>query len=102
MVGMALRELDDDGLNLWDEWSQWSDYKYDPAALAEKWTTFLAGDECGGVTLGTLFHVAMEAGWPGPSDVIEEHDGAITRRIDLKRRRGTIHITRAPETRRSS
>jgi hypothetical protein len=62
-IGMALSELGEDGRKLWHEWSRSCD-KYDPEALDEKWASFVAGD---GITLGTLFHMAREGGWAGPS-----------------------------------
>ena len=62
-IGMALRQLGDDGLELWHEWSASSDY-YRPWVLDQKWEGFEPG---GGVTLGTLFYWAKEEGWPGPS-----------------------------------
>ena len=62
-IGMALSELGEDGRKLWHEWSRSCD-KYDPAALDEKWASFAAGE---GVGLGTLFYLAKEEGWPGPS-----------------------------------
>jgi putative DNA primase/helicase len=55
-VGMALSELGDAGLTLWDEWSQTSE-KYEPGQCDEKWGTFKPGD---GLTLGSLFHWADE------------------------------------------
>lgn len=61
-VGMALKQLGDDGLRLWHEWSRAS-RKYDAAVLDQKWETF--GDRLGGVTLGTLFMWAKQEGWPG-------------------------------------
>jgi hypothetical protein len=62
-IGMALSELGEDGRKLWHEWSRSCD-KYDPAALDEKWAGFRPAD---GITLGTLFHMAREGGWAGPS-----------------------------------
>jgi hypothetical protein len=65
-IGMSLRELDDDGLALWLEWSQ-THPKYEPTgkfSCEEKWKTFgTAGDH--GVTLATLFYYARRNGWPG-------------------------------------
>jgi hypothetical protein len=61
-IGMALSELGNDGLALWHEWCA-PCAKYDPAVLDEKWAGFRPAD---GITLGTLFHMAKEAGWAGP------------------------------------
>jgi len=55
-VGMALTELGDAGLALWDEWSQQS-AKYEPGACAEKWATLEPGQ---GITLASLYHWAAE------------------------------------------
>lgn len=61
-IGMALKQLGEDGLRLWDEWSQQSK-KYDEADCAAKWTSFddpaavLARQP---ITLGTLYHHARE------------------------------------------
>jgi Primase C terminal 2 (PriCT-2) len=65
-IGMALYDLGDDGLELWEEWSKQST-KYDtmgPNSCAAKWETFKAAGSRG-VTLATLFHHARQAGWPG-------------------------------------
>jgi hypothetical protein len=55
-VGMALSELGDLGLTLWDLWSQKS-AKYEPGVCVEKWGTFTPGD---GLTLGSLRYWADE------------------------------------------
>jgi hypothetical protein len=71
-VGMALRQLGDQGLAIWHEWSAGSP-KYEPDVLDAKWETFEpAGNEMkpaflGGraslVGLGTIFKAAAENGW---------------------------------------
>jgi hypothetical protein len=68
-VGLMLRELGDAGLTLWHEWSE-SCPKYRAEALGEKWADFASGDEGPAgrpITLGSLFYLAREEGWPGPS-----------------------------------
>lgn len=55
-VGMALADLGDPGLALWDAWSQRSP-KYNPGECSAKWKSFKPGD---GVSLGTLYHMAEE------------------------------------------
>jgi P4 family phage/plasmid primase-like protien len=66
MIGMALTELGDVGLELWEAWSKQS-MKYEtagPNSCAAKWATFkAAGNQ--GVRLGTLFYYAKAHGWPG-------------------------------------
>jgi hypothetical protein len=59
-VGMALRaELGDAGFELWDSWSSGSP-KYDARQMPAKWRSF-SGQ--GGITAGTLFHIARQHGW---------------------------------------
>ncbi len=74
-VGMALRELGDQGLAVWHQWSAQSSSKYRPADLDYRWGTFAAPAEaaspCRGqrgsrLSLGTLFAWAREEGWVPP------------------------------------
>jgi hypothetical protein len=67
-VGMALKDLGwergdgtDLGFQLWDEWSQLCPDKYALAVLEEKWRSFRRS----GVTAGTIYHLARQAGWNG-------------------------------------
>lgn len=64
-IGMALhsRWPGDEGLKVWDDWSSGGG-KYTAGVCDAKWLTFKAD----GVELGTLFGLAMKAGWihPGP------------------------------------
>lgn len=61
-IGMAVKaELGDAGFALWDGWSAGSP-KYDAGQMVSKWQSF--GGR--GITAGTLFHLARQAGWPGP------------------------------------
>lgn len=66
-VGMALSELGDAGLALWDDWSAQS-AKYRPGACAAKWATFEPGH---GVTLASLHHWAGQD-TPAPRLVTRE------------------------------
>ncbi|MGK7950541.1 MAG: bifunctional DNA primase/polymerase, partial [Xenococcaceae cyanobacterium] len=61
-VGMALHSVDDSFLCEWEKWSSESD-KYKPGECAKKWQSFSTG---GGVTLGTLAHMAKQDGWVSP------------------------------------
>jgi len=54
-IGMSLYSLEDDGLNLWKEWSKKSD-KYEDGVCEEKWDTF-SPDE---LTIGSLFYYSKE------------------------------------------
>jgi Virulence-associated protein E/Bifunctional DNA primase/polymerase, N-terminal/Primase C terminal 2 (PriCT-2) len=67
-IGMALKELDwersdgtDIGFSIWDAWCAQSEH-YNPAGLEFKWKSF---GRRTGVTLGTVYHMAREAGWNG-------------------------------------
>ena len=59
-VGMALKPYGPEGLEVWDAWSA-TGGKYRQGEPAERWASFKR--EEGGVTLGTVFHLAREAGW---------------------------------------
>jgi hypothetical protein len=67
-VGLCLRELGDDGLAVWVAWSRTS-AKFREGVCESKWASF---SDKGGVTLGTLFHMAKENGWPGTRGVRPE------------------------------
>ena len=59
-VGMSLQaELGDDGLGVWERWSRGSD-KFQEGVCDKKWRGF---SQEGGVTLGTLYHLAREGGY---------------------------------------
>ena len=69
---MALRQLGDQGLDLWHEWSAQSPTRYRPDVLDQKWTTFAPpagewtpwiGRRHTIVSLGTIFNWAKEEGW---------------------------------------
>jgi hypothetical protein len=68
MIGMALHELGEAGLALWNEWSKLCKEKYEDGACAAKWATFSTAQELNGqgVTLGTLFNLAQKNGWAFP------------------------------------
>jgi len=80
-VGMALSELGDAGLALWDEWSQGSQAKYQPGVCAAKWTTFKPGD---GITLASLYHWATE-------DQAATEDATPARKPTISVKRGILH-----------
>lgn len=53
-------------LDLWDSWSQGSPDKYPGEhEIYKQWNSFKS-DKANGITLGTLFHAAKEAGWTRP------------------------------------
>jgi len=77
-VGMALKHaasqsgLDDEAFSLWNEWSAGSRAKYPgPQDLLIQWRSF-RGDKSSLVTLGTLFHMAVKAGWQRPKPDVTE------------------------------
>ena len=67
-VGMALKsDLGDSGLAVWEKWSQRSD-KFKAGECDKKWRGFT---QEGGITLGTLYRLAIEGGYKpagGPPD----------------------------------
>ena len=65
-IGMALFDLGDVGLELWEAWSKQSPKHDDsgPNSCGAKWATFEAAGTSG-VSLGTLFYHAKANGWPG-------------------------------------
>lgn len=59
-IGMALHSaLGAEGFGLWDAWSARSDKYPGQNVLGSHWKSFKAG----GVQIGTLFHLAKQAGW---------------------------------------
>ena len=61
-IGMAIHAWDKDlGLRIWDEWSEQAKTKYAGfTKLDQHWRSFSTS---GRIRLGTLFHIAEEAGW---------------------------------------
>lgn len=57
-VGMALKSGGFD-CEVWDNWSATDTQRYNQRANYKKWETF----ENGGITIGTLIHMAHEYGW---------------------------------------
>jgi hypothetical protein len=96
-VGMALRQLGPDGLELWESWSMASP-RYEAGATAAKWASFAAGPACGGVTLGTLFAFAQQEGWDARDEewVGEVDERGVRRRTSRAGRKGTIIIPTGP------
>lgn len=71
-IGIALKvstvrdDIDEDvAFGLWDEFSRRSEEKYDELVTLRRWQSFRPR-EAGGVTVGTIFHTAQEAGWVMP------------------------------------
>lgn len=59
-AGMAIKSQypDEEGFNIWDEWSRQS-AKYSPKDADEKWRSFKGT----GISIGTLFYRAMQEGY---------------------------------------
>ncbi len=73
-MGMAVKsELNGEGFDVWDNWSQQAD-SYKPADARATWRSITPG---GGVTIGTLYREARERGWrddcprPNPAEQAE-------------------------------
>ena len=63
-VGMALHSTNSKkGEKLWDEWSLSSD-NYDAEDQESVWQSF--SNQSGGITIGTIYHLAREYGWQNP------------------------------------
>lgn len=80
-VGMALHSTGWDrpdgaslAFDLFDQWSQGNQHKYSLAACQEKWRSFGATAR-GDVKLGTLFHLAKQAGWAPKPYIVENVTG---------------------------
>jgi hypothetical protein len=66
-IGMALKDhMGESGHSLWDEWSRQSP-KYNERNQDSIWKSFRKN----GITIGTLFHHAKQAGWAGERPHIE-------------------------------
>ena len=66
-VGMALRdEYGDDAFQAWDNWSQGAD-NYNAAAAVASWRSFRGS----GVTIASLYKLAIENGWVPGREYIE-------------------------------
>jgi RecA-family ATPase len=82
-VGMALKEA---GLSVreWDEWSRRDMGRYHEGECARKWETFRGSGKP--VTVGTIYHMAIEQGWTPTADIeagMLGFDGSFT--VDTER-----------------
>jgi len=64
-VGLALkRDFGDKALDVWTEWlEEKAEGKYDPDKVPKQWDGFNVNDP--GVTLGTVYWLALQGNWPG-------------------------------------
>lgn len=76
-VGMCLKQLGDEGYDIWTDWSARSD-KFDSGDVDGHWDSFRAAEPGelarpgGSLGLGSLFREAMDHGWRGPAWAEEE------------------------------
>lgn len=65
-VGFILKRcFGDGGFALWDEWSRTSEKYPGEDECRESWDSF---EPDGSLGIGSLFHMAQQSGWNGPSD----------------------------------
>ena len=79
-VGLALHSVGDEMLLDWIEWSEDS-RDFNEFECREKWTSFNRHIE-GGVTLGTLFHMAKENGWKCPPLKFDPMSGNLSSNVE--------------------
>jgi hypothetical protein len=92
-VGMALHStLARGAFELWAEWSAVS-VKYDPGDLRRNWVSFDAYRN-NGITLGTLWQMAEEAGWerPAPTVVVRDKQEVEAERKSLTMPEHLYHV----------
>ena len=72
-MAMALKsELGEEGFDLWDSWSrQATDPKHGYKA-ADATAAWKSCKPYGGITIGSLYHLAREHGWQGEAPVARE------------------------------
>lgn len=80
-VGMALHHWHPvEGKELWNEWSKGSD-KYDLRVLESKWRSF---SNDGGVTMGTLVHMAREVDFNNKRKELDDLIAKVSRASDMQ------------------
>lgn len=82
-VGMALHDWEQEqGLDLWIEWSKKCDAKYQEGVCEAKWGSFNAG-LANGWKVGSIFYLAKQNGWTQPTSSVEldRHGDVPQRRI---------------------
>lgn len=78
-MGMAIKsELGDSGFDVWDQWSQTAS-NYRRGVARQQWKSFKVG---GGITIGSLYFAAQEAGWRG-----EREQAPAPRRAEISQQR---------------
>jgi hypothetical protein len=76
-VGMALHSTGwgEPARMLWDEWSRTVPEKFDAKDQRRTWESFRS-ERSDGITLGTLFSLALQNGWAPTTEPYNEHDGS--------------------------
>lgn len=91
-VGMALHYAGtysfnlDEAFHIWNEWSKRAPHRYPgERAIASQWASFKAG-KANTVTLGSLYHLARQAGWtrPQPDASTLFSDITATKPVDIR------------------
>ena len=83
-VGMALKDLGwetndgDIGFTIFDEWSQTCPEKYSLSGCEDKWKSFRRT----GVSVGTIYHLARQAGWNGGAPAPASIDNLSTKPLN--------------------
>ena len=86
-VGMGLKsEFGDEGLLLWDKWSQLSE-KYKASEIPRKWESFRDR----GITIGTVIYLAKEQGFSGQASLPRRSQPMQRRLNRLKPKAEVLH-----------
>lgn len=97
VIGMAVKDgLEGDGFALWDEWSQ-GGATYRAKDARNAWKSFRLG---GRVTVGTLFGLALDAGWKPDGEARQETEAE--RRARIARRQALERQEAADKARREA
>ena len=100
-VGMALRVAgeqtgqDAQAMTMWDEWSKGSPKYKGEREIMQQWSSFKS-DKPSVVRLGTLYHMAKEAGWQRPTPDVTQLFKAIEDKTPLPEPSKVIKSLRPP------
>ena len=102
-VGLGVNDWDqEEGLDRWIEWSARAKTKHVEATCREKWGSFSPG---GGITIGTIFYYAEQAGWvppwKGTGQEADRGDGTACRTVTLTKG-GVVTLAVGLSSRRTS
>ena len=92
-VGFALHDANwDAGFAAWAAWSATCPEKYAATDVAAVWASFRRDYDGPKIGLGTIFHLAKEAGWTGTEVMPSDHNS-----IEYTLRKGVMSQENAPE-----